>query len=56
MKRPPCWTYLDSPSSFKIKAPSFRSRPLRLSGMPMERDTLDLNAEMPNKRRQENPP
>jgi hypothetical protein len=41
---------------FSIKAPNFRCLPDLVSGIPMRREIRDLNAEIPKKRRQENPP
>jgi hypothetical protein len=37
-------------------APIFLCRPLSVSGIPMDREILDLAAEIPRNRFQENPP
>jgi hypothetical protein len=39
-----------------ISAPSFRCRPLRVSGIPMRRESRAFAAEIPKNRRQEKPP
>ncbi len=39
-----------------IKAPIFRCLPDRVNGIPMYREILDLNAEIPKNLCQENPP
>jgi len=44
------------PSSRKINDPSFCRRPLRVSGMPICRETRALNADTPKNRHHENPP
>jgi hypothetical protein len=44
------------PTALKIKAPSFRLRPLAVRGIPIARETRDLAADIPISLFHENPP
>jgi hypothetical protein len=44
------------PNILKMEAPSFLRLPLAVNGIPILRDTRDLNAEIPKNLLHENPP